>query len=698
MVVMLIICLVGAFIFQATRSRAAVGTVYPDSDVTKLWPSCTGTGCATNHYTAIDESVLSTADYVNTGTSGVGGEEEEYTMGTVAGASATVTQIAVKFQAQITTAASSADAVDVRIFIDGAYQTAQQSVLSTTSTLYTTTFTGTWSGDDDLQVEFVRVMNGTGPSTGRDDDIRLYQVYAEVTYANPSVINQSAYRFFENNNSASVSTVLAATNTAVTISNSNARESFRLRLLLDISSSMLNAGGQSFKLQYVGKGTGSCASPSGGTPSSYTDVTATTHISFKHNATMTDATAATANASLDPVHSSHTNVMQTYEEANNFTNAANIPAGQDGLWDFPLVVRSDAPTNTTYCLRVAKSDGSALDGYTVYPEVTTDRAYNASTILTATSGGSGTFGKTAVGLTQWTPGAGLWLIKYSLSEAGYITSLKCYCQWDGNGATNNFGVIYSDSSGPSTLMAKTIKTPINSTTAQWWTLPFRMPVYLTAGDYWLGINMQEAGTYTYFDNGAANQSAYADNTLWSQGGPYDPMSSFTFESKAASIYAEYNKDNVLSSGTTYTYRVTVDHPTDITSLGSVKLRLANQNDSTAPYNDLEFTWTESTDSFSETGTDTSGVATLSSSGTDSTCTTTRCTLDFKLTLTGSFAALNTNYDAQLFTQADDASTDDDVLTSIFQVAGGSPTQPTADQRLKSGNWWLNEVRQAISLE
>jgi hypothetical protein len=64
-------------------------------------------------------------------------------------------------------------------------------------------------------------------------------------------------------------------------------------------------------------------------------------------------------------------VNQDYEEANNFTNSvAAIPAGQDGKWDFALE-DNNAPSSTSYCFRVVKSDNSELDFYTSIPEITT---------------------------------------------------------------------------------------------------------------------------------------------------------------------------------------------------------------------------------------------------------------------------------------------------------------------------------------
>lgn len=196
---------------------------------------------------------------------------------------------------------------------------------------------------------------------------------------NPS-IEQAAYKFFYNKDSTDVNTALAADNTAYALTLKG--QEFRLRMLLAVTFTGMAQSAGSFKLQYVGKGSGSCASPSSGTPSSWTDISTTTYIAYKDNTTPTDGSALTANA-YDPTHNSNTIVNQTYEEANNFTNSqATIPSGQDGKWDFSLYDYNSA-ANTTYCIRAVDSfSGSALNTYTYYPEITTR----------ASSGGPDTYG------------------------------------------------------------------------------------------------------------------------------------------------------------------------------------------------------------------------------------------------------------------------------------------------------------------
>jgi hypothetical protein len=203
---------------------------------------------------------------------------------------------------------------------------------------------------------------------------------------------QSAYRWFDNTNTTDVGAALAAQDTVATVGTNGS--TFRLRMLLHIADIDLGSSGQAYKLQFVGKGTGTCAAPTGGTPAAYTDVTAATVIAYKNNAAPADGATLTANAN-DPIHGGHTVVNQTYEELNNFTNSVSaINAGQDGKWDFALT-NNGAPIGTNYCFRAVKSTGTVLDYYYVYPEITTSvgattpgnfNAFETSTAAGATTG------------------------------------------------------------------------------------------------------------------------------------------------------------------------------------------------------------------------------------------------------------------------------------------------------------------------
>jgi hypothetical protein len=258
----------------------------------------------------------------------------------------------------------------------GTTWTTPQSVTLTATAETTYTYGGvanlwgrTWAISEFTNANFrVRITNGDTANNRSNRDFSLDWIPVRVTYTAPtSTYTQSAYRFFANVDSTDVGTALAAQDTAATLTSTG--QAFRLRALVHIGTLNLGINGNNFKLQYVDRGTGSCAVPAGGTPAAYTDVSTTTQIAYKDN-TPADGAALTANGS-DPTHGADTIVNQTYEEANNFTNSQGaINIGQDGKWDFALY-DYDAFSNTTYCFRIVNSDGTALNTYSVYPTITT---------------------------------------------------------------------------------------------------------------------------------------------------------------------------------------------------------------------------------------------------------------------------------------------------------------------------------------
>jgi uncharacterized repeat protein (TIGR01451 family) len=225
-----------------------------------------------------------------------------------------------------------------------------------------------WSISEFTNANFrVRVINGDTNNSNSNRDFSLDWIPVKVYYSTPT-FTQSAYRLYLNNDSTDVGVPLAAQDAPATLTSTG--QAFRLRMLLHVDTLSMESSGETFKLQYVDKGTGSCASPSGGSPASYTDVSATSLIAFNNNAAPTDGNALTYNSN-DPTHGADTIVNQTYEEANNFTNSQGaVNVGQDGKWDFSLI-DYDAFSASTYCFRVVKSDGTVLDTYSVYPQITT---------------------------------------------------------------------------------------------------------------------------------------------------------------------------------------------------------------------------------------------------------------------------------------------------------------------------------------
>ncbi len=233
--------------------------------------------------------------------------------------------------------------------------------------------------DDTSATDDLRTMNMTGGtqtwnaiSTVWSGPVRRNLGLTLVDIAGSPYTNtayeQAAYRLYANTDSADVGSPLANLDTGATLTSET--DPFRVRMLVQVTDKTLTSGGETFKLQYVDKGSGSCASPSGGTPSTYTDVSTSTFISYYNNASVSDGASLTSNVN-DPTDGGATLRRQTYEEANNFTNSvANIAVGEDGMWDFSLYPNG-ASAGTVYCLRVVKSTGTVLDSYTVYPTITT---------------------------------------------------------------------------------------------------------------------------------------------------------------------------------------------------------------------------------------------------------------------------------------------------------------------------------------
>jgi hypothetical protein len=72
----------------------------------------------------------------------------------------------------------------------------------------------------------------------------------------------------------------------------------------------------------------------------------------------------------DPTDGSNTINYQTFNDANAFSNTQSaIYNGQDGLWDFALVLAA-SPPHSNYCLRAYNTATSAaIASNNTYPEV-----------------------------------------------------------------------------------------------------------------------------------------------------------------------------------------------------------------------------------------------------------------------------------------------------------------------------------------
>ncbi|MDW8279986.1 MAG: hypothetical protein RMK17_02370 [bacterium] len=211
----------------------------------------------------------------------------------------------------------------------------------------------------------------------------LFRVIMEINWFEKDIeFSQADFRFFNNNNSTNVGSPLANQNVSTTLSSSG--QVFRLRILINVTTGTLSLGGQWFTLQFATKNGTVC-----GDDETFNNITTSTQIAFYDNSTPNDGNNLTVNAN-DPSNS-YTKTNQTYEELNDFTNFVSlIRYNENGMWDFALIDNS-APSNTTYCLRIVKSNGALLNSYSFYPEITTalvTLTISCNTSVTSTSFGN----------------------------------------------------------------------------------------------------------------------------------------------------------------------------------------------------------------------------------------------------------------------------------------------------------------------
>ncbi len=180
-----------------------------------------------------------------------------------------------------------------------------------------------------------------------------YTNYPQITTSAASLAQQD-YRWYDNNDAIQPTTPQAAENTAASgVANTAVQ---RLRINVTASNAPL-ATGETFKLQY---------STSTGGP--WTDVGGIgSGEIWRGSDNPTPADGATLSSAL----LSASDVVETYEEANNSAGTPNtIGVGQEGEWDW-VVQNNGAVATTTYYFRMVKSGGTALSGYTNYPELST---------------------------------------------------------------------------------------------------------------------------------------------------------------------------------------------------------------------------------------------------------------------------------------------------------------------------------------
>jgi hypothetical protein len=123
---------------------------------------------------------------------------------------------------------------------------------------------------------------------------------------------------------------------------------------------------------------------------------------------------------------------------------------------------------------------------------------------------------------------------------------------------------------------------------------------------------------------------------------------------------------VAGPGLIHTFRAVVSEVNGWYAIASTTLRIANGNDEASPFTDLVFHWNQSTNQFTEVGTDTGNMASLSASSA-SNCADNTCTLDFAIIFNKNFLNTSQNYTAEVYSGNDSGVVDHDTYANFYQV-------------------------------
>ncbi len=192
----------------------------------------------------------------------------------------------------------------------------------------------------------------------------VFESAGSYTASHDIALDQDTFRFYENIDAIQPTVALANENTAITGVDDG--DVLRIRSRIQ-SGDVLHEDSMPMKLQY-GEG-GTCSAIG-----TWVDVGGIGSGSLWRgydNATPADG-AAISSALL-----THSDVLQTYEEANNTVTNLETHPGEHAEWDW-VVENNGATGETDYCFRTTKSDGSVF-WYTEYPKLTTSFAAATST-------------------------------------------------------------------------------------------------------------------------------------------------------------------------------------------------------------------------------------------------------------------------------------------------------------------------------
>lgn len=122
---------------------------------------------------------------------------------------------------------------------------------------------------------------------------------------------------------------------------------------------------------------------------------------------------------------------------------------------------------------------------------------------------------------------------------------------------------------------------------------------------------------------------------------------------------------VADGKTPFIFRAVVSELNGWQTIASTTLRLEDNADGTVPYQDVEFYWDQTTNTFNEIGSDIENAVSLDLASSSATCAGNSCTLDFALIFNYHFDNTDTYYNAELFSLNDSGIYDRDFYTDDF---------------------------------
>lgn len=377
------ICTVVVFQFFHASALTTMTTLKPNGDVTTGWTTggASNLGTCTTHCDYVDEPLDGSnngdgaGSYVQT----VNNQTEEFAMQNPSSTGQRATNVKVRIYYTRQTNGLATNTITLNLRVNGTLQTAvnppnDPGPGNGVYAWYESDFAAPGAGWTKADIDALQVYMFKGNELF-SDQFRVSTIETIVTWVSPDLA-EDASRIYENADSTTPGTPLAATDTLTEVHNDT---EFRMRLgitpsTVDWLSGTWGDHNNTYNLQYAPKTQASCAAQVSG----WSDVqSGSGTIRWFNNPSVADNAGISSYAN-DPT-TSGTIDYQTYRESNGFTLANNVTAGDTALWDFSLQDVGSSPGDD-YCFRVVKSNGSLLESYSAYPEVLTVGDYGATIV------------------------------------------------------------------------------------------------------------------------------------------------------------------------------------------------------------------------------------------------------------------------------------------------------------------------------